>query len=184
MLSETFVTSILAQQRKANTAISKDIGIYHHTLHPTPSVKATFKKSSTQTNGLAVTPTHIFAAQTEKAVVHVYSRERGNQETLISFQERIHSITLINDGLLALGTAEGRVLLWEVSQTGNTLLHCIHANPLSDFHWKTSCHTHLSSSGSDFPSRHTTPSYQWFCRFEYTRVVHTETPVLNLDRTS
>lgn len=115
MLSETFVTSIRAQHRTANTAIAKDIGIYVHTLHPTPSVKSTFKKSSTQPNGLAVTPTHIFAAQTEKAVIHVYSRERGNQEALIPFPERIHSIVLVHDGLLAVGTAEGRVFLWEVS---------------------------------------------------------------------
>lgn len=109
------MTSIRAQHRTANTAIAKDIGIYVHTLHPTPSVKSTFKKSSTQPNGLAVTPTHIFAAQTEKAVIHVYSRERGNQEALIPFPERIHSIVLVHDGLLAVGTAEGRVFLWEVS---------------------------------------------------------------------
>jgi pre-rRNA-processing protein IPI3 len=114
MLTETFVTSIRAQHRTANTAISKDVGVYVHSLHPTHSVKATFKKSSTPINGLAVSSTHVFAAQADKAVVHVYSRDRGNQEALISFPERIHSIDLVNDGLLALGTAEGRIILWEV----------------------------------------------------------------------
>lgn len=114
MLSESLITSIHAQQRTANTAIAKDVGIYLHTLHPNLSVTGTFKKSSTRVNSLAASSTHIFAAQVDKAVVHVYSRERGNQEALISFPERIHSLALIGDGILALGTAEGRVIVWEV----------------------------------------------------------------------
>ena len=65
-------------------------------------------------NALAASSTHIFAAQADKAVVHVYSRERGNQEALISFPERIHSLALIGEGVLVLGSAEGRVILWEV----------------------------------------------------------------------
>jgi pre-rRNA-processing protein IPI3 len=114
MVSEMFVASIRAQQRTANTAIAKDVGIYVQTLQPIHSVKSTFKKSSTQPNCMAVSSTHIFAAQTEKAVVHVYSRERGNQEAIIAFPERIHCLTLVHDGLLVLGTAEGRIILWEV----------------------------------------------------------------------
>lgn len=114
MLSEIFITSIRAEQRSANTTISKDVGIYIHTLHPTHSVKSTFKKSSTQPNCIAVSSTHIFAAQADKAVVHVYPRDRGNQEALIPFSERIHCLALVHDGLLVLGTAEGRILLWEV----------------------------------------------------------------------
>lgn len=115
MLSEIFVTSTRAEQISANTAIAKDAGIYVHTLHPTHSIKSTFKKSSTKRNCTAVSTTHIFAAQADKAVIHVYSRARGNQEALISFPERVHCLTLVNDGLLVLGTAEGRIILWEVS---------------------------------------------------------------------
>lgn len=114
MLSEAFITSIRGQLKSANTAIAKDVGIYIHELHPTPTQKSTFKKSSTPVNALAANSTHIFAAQAEKAVVHVYSKERGNQEALISFQERIHSLAMIADEVLVLGTAEGRVILWEV----------------------------------------------------------------------
>jgi pre-rRNA-processing protein IPI3 len=114
MLSEGFITSIRAPQKSNNTAISKDVGIYLHELHPSPTIKTSFKKSSTPVNALAASSTHIFAAQADKAVVHVYSRERGNQEALISFPERIHSLTLIGDVVLALGTVEGRVILWEV----------------------------------------------------------------------
>ena len=114
MLSESFITSIRAQPKSANTAIAKDVGIYQHELHPTHTVKSSFKKSSTPVNALAANSTHIFAAQADKAVVHVYSRERGNQEALISFPERLHSLTLVGDGVLVLGTAEGRIILWEV----------------------------------------------------------------------
>jgi len=114
MLTEGFVTSICAQQKSANTAIAKDVGIYLHELHPAPSIKSSFKKSSTPVNALAVNSTHIFAAQVDKAVVHVYSRDRGNQETLISFPERIHCLALVGEDVVVLGTAEGRVILWEV----------------------------------------------------------------------
>jgi pre-rRNA-processing protein IPI3 len=125
MLSESFVSSVRAQPRAPNTAVAKDIGIYLHELHPTPAIKSSFKKSSTLANTLAVSSTHIFAAQAEKAVVHVYSREKGNQESLISFPERIHSATLIGDGVLAIGTAEGRVILWEVSlENCDILISC------------------------------------------------------------
>lgn len=115
MLSENFISSIRAQQKSANTATAKDVGIYLHELQPSSTIKSSYKKSSTPVNALAVGSTHIFAAQADKAVVHVYSRERGNQEALISFPERIHCVTLVGDGLLVLGTAEGRLILWEVS---------------------------------------------------------------------
>ncbi len=57
---------------------------------------------------------HIFAAQSEKAVVHVYNREKGNQEAIVPFPVRIHSITLAaQETVLVLGTEDGSVLLWE-----------------------------------------------------------------------
>lgn len=68
-------------------------------------------------NGLAVSPTHIFSAQAEKAVVHVYSREKGNQEALVPFPERIRSIAVAGakyGDVLVLGTEGGRLILWEV----------------------------------------------------------------------
>lgn len=115
MLSETFLSSIRAQQKSANTAIAKDVGIYLHELQPSSTIKSSFKKSSTPVNALASNSTHIFAVQADKAVVHVYSRARGNQEALISFPERLHCVTMLGDGVLVLGTAEGRIILWEVS---------------------------------------------------------------------
>jgi pre-rRNA-processing protein IPI3 len=114
MLSEQFITAICGPPVAANTAVSKDVGIYTHSLTPSYAVKATFKKSSTPVNCLAVSDTHIFAAQDQKAHVHVYSRLRGNQEALVPYPERIRSLALVGD-VLVLGSAEGRLFLWEVS---------------------------------------------------------------------
>ncbi|CZR58557.1 related to WD-repeat protein CRB3 [Phialocephala subalpina] len=146
MLSEPFLTSIRAQPKTANTAIAKDIGIYLHELHPTPTIKSSFKKSSTPVNALAASSTHIFAAQADKAVVHVYSRERGNQEALISFPERIHSLTLVGDTVLALGTAEGRVILWEVCTGRQVSTPAAHLQKVSTL---AATQSHLLSGSDD-----------------------------------
>ena len=113
MLSEGFISSICGPPLAANTAISKDIGIYSQSLTPSYAVKASFKKSSCPKHGLAVSDTHIFAAQDQKAQVHVYSRSRGNQEALVSFAERIRSLALAGN-VLVVGSTEGRLILWEV----------------------------------------------------------------------
>lgn len=59
----------------------------------------------------------MFAAQSEKAIVHVYSREKGNQEATVPFPERIRSLAVAggkNGDILVLGTEGGRLILWEV----------------------------------------------------------------------
>ncbi|KAG5922822.1 hypothetical protein E4U42_005241 [Claviceps africana] len=112
MLSEEVFSSICGPPVAANTAVSKDVGIYGHSLTPSWAVKSTFKKSSVPPHCLAVSKAHIFAAQDQKAHVHVYSRLRGNQEALVAFPERIRSLTLAGD-VLILGTSEGRLILWE-----------------------------------------------------------------------
>lgn len=114
MLTEHFVASIAAST-KPNTGVTKDAGIFFHEYQPLTAQRHVFKKSASAPNGLAVSSSHIFAAQAEKAAVHVYSREKGNQEAIIPFPERIHSIVLAsNDTILLLGTESGRILAWEV----------------------------------------------------------------------
>ncbi|RFU25510.1 hypothetical protein B7463_g10838, partial [Scytalidium lignicola] len=115
MLTESFITSIRAQPKANNTSIAKDVGIHIQLLHPIHSVKSSLKKSSTAVNSLAASSTHIFAAQADKAVIHVYSREDGKQEAPVSFPERIRSLALIGDGVVVVGTIEGRIMLWEVA---------------------------------------------------------------------
>ncbi|KAL8945428.1 MAG: hypothetical protein Q9211_000031 [Gyalolechia sp. 1 TL-2023] len=119
MLTESFIASTRAIEEKANATTAKDIGIHVHDYQPNPSLQSSFRKSSTQPNCLAVNATHIFAAQAEKSVVHVYSRERGNQEAVVPFQENITCLALAGRyhgaGTLALGTQGGRLLLWELA---------------------------------------------------------------------
>lgn len=114
MIADELFSSVCGPPVAANTAVSKDVGIYAHSLTPSWAVKATFKKSSAPVHCLALSETHIFAAQDQKAHVHVYSRQRGNQEALVPFQEKIRSLALAGQ-VLVLGTAEGRLILWEVS---------------------------------------------------------------------
>ena len=115
MLTESFVASTLNPEKPSNSTIT---GIHLLDFQPLPALKSTFKKSSTNSNCLAVSPSHIFAAQSDKAVVHVYSRERNNQEAVVPFPEKIHSLALSGEsggaGTLVLGTEGGRIILWEV----------------------------------------------------------------------
>jgi len=115
MLTEHFVAAISAST-KPNTGVTKDAGIFVHEFQPLVAQRQALKKSAAAPNGIAVSASHIFAAQSEKAIVHVYSREKGNQEALVPFPERIHSIALAaQDSVLLLGTESGRILAWEVS---------------------------------------------------------------------
>lgn len=117
MLTEQFVAAISAST-KPNTGLLRDAGIFVHEFQPLAAQRHVYKKSATAPNGIAMSASHIFAAQSEKAVVHVYSREKGNQEALVPFPERIHSIALAaQDSVLLLGTESGRVLAWEVSRS-------------------------------------------------------------------
>ena len=115
MLTETFIASTLNLEKPSNTVAA---GIHVHEIQPLSALKSTFKKSSSDPNCLAVSPTHIFAAQADKAVVHVYSRDRINQEATVPFPDRIHSIALVGEsdgaGTLILGTAGGGLRLLEV----------------------------------------------------------------------
>ena len=118
MLTESFIASVLDSGKAKVGAANKDIGIHIYEYQPLSAIRTTFKKSITKPNCLAVSISHIFAAQAEKAVIHVYNRERGNQETIVPFPEKVTSLALIGrydaPGILALGTAGGRILLWEV----------------------------------------------------------------------
>ncbi|KAH9436614.1 hypothetical protein MCOR02_000287 [Pyricularia oryzae] len=129
MLSEEFVSSLCGGPLSSNTSIAKDVGIYVHTLSPAYSVKSAFKKNSAAPNCVAVNESHIFAAQHEKAALHVYSRIRGNQEAYVPFPERIRCVALAGD-VLILGTAEGRIMLWEFCTGRLVSTPACHVQPL------------------------------------------------------
>jgi pre-rRNA-processing protein IPI3 len=117
MLSESLVASVLGSAKTQTSSTLKDVGICVQELQPASALRSTFKKSSTPPNGLAVTPAHVFAAQREKSVIHVYNRLRGNQEATVPFPERIRSVAVAggqNGEVMILGTEGGRLILWEV----------------------------------------------------------------------
>ena len=116
MLTEQFIASVSVPNKAPRTNVSKDAAIFIHQFQPLLAQQQVFKKSATPSNCLAVSSSHVFAAQAEKAVVHVYSREKGNQEAIVPFTERITCITLVcHETVLVLGTAEGRIFLWEIA---------------------------------------------------------------------
>lgn len=144
MQPEQFFTTVCGPPLAANTAVNKDIGIYHQNLSPY-SVSHAFKKSSAPPHCLAVSDTHIFAAQENKAHVHVYSRAKGNQECFVAFPERIRCLTLIGQ-VLVLGTVEGRLILWEVRFLCRS--HCLLKLTLRiDFHRETGYYTSMPCAG-------------------------------------
>ncbi|KAI5259540.1 WD40 repeat-like protein [Aureobasidium subglaciale] len=124
MLSEHFAASISAAAvaPKAAPNSVKDVGISVFESQPHSGQRASFKKSNTTANCLAVSPSHIFAAQADKAVVNVYNREKGNQEATVPFQERITCLALAcEDTVLVLGSQTGRIFVWE-THTGRVVI--------------------------------------------------------------
>lgn len=126
MLSEHFYAAISSPSKTADASRNKDGGIFFHQLHPLAGQKAVLKKSATPPNCLAVSQTHVYSSQLEKAVIHVYNRDKSNQEAIVPFQERIHAVALaVGDSVLVLGTESGRVLLWEVKHAPTGGNHCL-----------------------------------------------------------
>ncbi|OJK00725.1 hypothetical protein ASPACDRAFT_27403 [Aspergillus aculeatus ATCC 16872] len=134
MLSECFIASTVASGKTPASASLRDVGICVHEFQPTLNLRSTFKKSSTAANCLAVSPSHVFAAQSEKAIVHVYSREKGNQEATVPFPERIRSIALAggkNGDVVVLGTEGGRLILWETCTGRQIATTASHLRPVT-----------------------------------------------------
>lgn len=114
MLTEHFIASVGVPAKAPGPNVPKDAAIFLHEFQPLSAQRSLYKKSATPPNCLAVSESHIFAAQADKAVVHVYNREKGNHEATVPFTERIGSITLAcDDSVLIIGTVEGRIFLWE-----------------------------------------------------------------------
>ena len=116
MLTESFVASTSNPDKISNAST---LGIHFYDFQPFSTLRSTFNKSTTNPNCLVVHSTHIFAAQANKSVIHVYNRDRQNQEATVPFpDERIRSIALAGEddgaGILILGTESGRIILWEV----------------------------------------------------------------------
>ncbi|KAF3214536.1 Pre-rRNA-processing protein ipi3 [Orbilia oligospora] len=105
----------------SGASASPEAYISLHDLHSFTQT-STFKKSCTPSNSLAISPTHIFAAQSDKTVLNVYNRTKNSLETTVPLPEQLTAVTCSsNGGIVAMGTASGRVNIWEVefSKVGN-----------------------------------------------------------------
>ncbi|KAK2804624.1 Pre-rRNA-processing protein ipi3 [Onygenales sp. PD_10] len=135
MLSESFVASFLTSNNQQISPSLKDVGICVHEFQPAQSLRSAFKKSSTESNCLVVSDSHVFASQAGKAVVHVYSREKSNQEATVPFPERIRSLAWAGrdhePGLLVLGTEGGRLIIWETCTGRQISTSASHLQPVT-----------------------------------------------------
>ncbi len=134
MLTESFIAVTLTTSTKSNISSTlKDVGIVLHEFQPQNTIRHGFKKSSTRKNCAAISSTHIFAAQADRAVVLVYNRERGNQEATVPFPERITSLEFVGEssGFLVLGTEGGRLIVWEVASGRQTISTASHLQSVS-----------------------------------------------------
>ncbi|KAF3188703.1 Pre-rRNA-processing protein ipi3 [Orbilia oligospora] len=99
----------------SGASASPEAYISIHDLHSFTQT-STFKKSCTPSNSLAISPTHIFAAQSDKTVLNVYNRTKNSLETTVPLPEQLTAVTCSsNGGIVAMGTASGRVNIWETS---------------------------------------------------------------------
>ncbi|KAF3263550.1 Pre-rRNA-processing protein ipi3 [Orbilia oligospora] len=99
----------------SGASASPEAYISLHDLHSFTQT-STFKKSCTPSNSLAISPTHIFAAQSDKTVLNVYNRTKNSLETTVPLPEQLTAVTCSsNGGIVAMGTASGRVNIWETS---------------------------------------------------------------------
>ena len=118
MLTEDFIAATLTTSKPSPHLSSslKDVGIFLYGLQPQSTLRHGYKKSSIQPQCLAVSDSHVFAAQAEKAVINVYSREKGNQEATVPLPDRIRSLAYADGAdILVIGTDEGNLILWEIA---------------------------------------------------------------------
>lgn len=118
MLTESFIAATETVKPAVAHLSSnlKDVGIFQHEFQPQLIFRQGYKKSSVAKNCLAISITHIFAAQVGKAVIHVYNRSKANQEATVPFPEKISSLAFADEAAtLIIGTQDGKLILWEVS---------------------------------------------------------------------
>lgn len=121
MLTESFIASTstpTALQKPASSSVAgaKDGSIFTIQFAPAPvKCSGVLKRSVAGPHSLAVSKTHVFSAQSGKAVVHVYGRDKMTHEATIALPDRITCIALVSDeDVLVMGTEGGSLLVWEV----------------------------------------------------------------------
>lgn len=139
MLTEQVVIGTHKASPDNSSAAASEASIAVFDLH-TYSQTASFKRSSTAKNCLAVTPSHLFAAQSDKAVLNVYNRSKQNLESTVPFQEKFTVIEASGGpgAFIAGGTDSGRLTIWEVRRccvSRNEYDPGVTVSSFADCHW-------------------------------------------------
>jgi len=135
MLTESFIAATETVNPPAAHLSSnlKDVGIFLHEFQPQCAIRHGFKKSSVAKNCLAFSSSHVFAAQAGKAVINVYSREKGNQEATVPFPQKVSSLVYAEKAaILILGTQDGKLMLWEVATGRVSTSSASHIEPVTN----------------------------------------------------
>lgn len=127
MLTETL---LLATARTPTDNVdAPSVSLYN--LH-TGAVISTLKRSHTASRGLAATATHLFAQQSDKSVVSVYSTATYALQTTVPFPEPFTVLAASPCGaFVAGGTAGGRVYLWELASGRFVATPAIHLQKIT-----------------------------------------------------
>ncbi|KAF3917242.1 hypothetical protein AA313_de0200494 [Arthrobotrys entomopaga] len=100
----------------AGASSSPEAYISFHDVHSFSQSGGVLKKSSCPPHCLAISPSHVFAAQSDKSTLNVYNRSKGSLETTIPLPEQLTAVACShNGGVVAMGTSSGRVNIWETS---------------------------------------------------------------------
>ncbi|KKY21303.1 putative ribosomal assembly complex component [Phaeomoniella chlamydospora] len=156
MLTESIAVAVQpGDSKKLPNSNLKDAGVIIHQIHPESSLRQVFKKSSTTIGGLAISKTHIFAVQADRAAVNVYNREKGNQEAQVFFPDKVTSIAIQDEetaNFAVLGMANGGLMIWEVLTGRSIITNRFHTQPITTV--KLHRHSNLILTGSSDTNVH------------------------------
>lgn len=134
MLTENFIAATQAVNKPSAHLSSalKDVGIFQYEYQPQTVLRHGFKKTSIKPNCISISDSHVFAAQADKAVIHVYNRGKGNQEATVPFPDKICSLAYAKEtAVLIIGTTDGKLMLWEVATGRISTSAASHLEPIT-----------------------------------------------------
>ena len=89
--------------------------IAQYNLH-TGTALVSVRRSQTAAHGLAYTPAHVLAQQSDRSIINVYSSRGPTLETAVPFPEAFTALAASPCGhYVAGGTQSGRVYLWQLA---------------------------------------------------------------------
>ncbi|BFZ64658.1 Pre-rRNA-processing protein ipi3 [Saitoella coloradoensis] len=127
---------------------SSDHFISVHDLHASTHL-STFKSSCSPLHGTSVSPSHLLAAQVDKAILNVYQWNKEACDQRIPLPEKLACIALSPcSTFLAAGSGSGRLFLWELASGNLVWTREAHYAALTSLAW-TKSSSHLITASAD-----------------------------------